>query len=73
MGTKSIVGIVLIVAGILGFAFGGIPYTTEETVLDVGPVEVEAESEKTFPIAPVASGLMFVGGIFLVATGRKES
>ena len=73
MGTKSIVGIVLIVVGILGFVFGGIPYTSEETVVDIGPLEMSAEQEKTLPLAPIASGLILVGGVFLVATGKKKS
>jgi hypothetical protein len=72
MGTKSIVGIVLIVVGVLGFVFGGIPYTSEETVVDVGPLEMSAEQEKTLPLAPIASGLILVGGVFLVATGNKK-
>lgn len=72
MGTKSIVGIVLIVVGILGFAFGGIPYTSEETVVDIGPLEMSAEQEKTLPMAPIASGLILAGGVFLLATGKKK-
>ncbi|MBO6576601.1 MAG: hypothetical protein JJ896_13315 [Rhodothermales bacterium] len=72
MNAKSIVGVVLIVIGVIGFIFGGIPYTSNETVLDAGPIEIEAEQEKSFPIAPVASGLMLVGGVFLLAAGRKS-
>lgn len=72
MGTKSIVGIVLIVVGILGFVFGGIPFTSQETIVDIGPLEMTAEQDKTFPLAPIASGLILIGGVYLVATGRKE-
>ena len=72
MNAKQVIGLLLIVVGVLGFVFGGIPYSKDETVLDVGPLELEAEQEKTFPIAPVASGLLLVGGVFVLATAKKS-
>lgn len=69
MRAIAIVGIVLIVAGVVSLVYGGITYTKEETVLKVGPLEVEAEQRKRFPISPVAGGAMVVGGLILVALG----
>lgn len=65
----AVVGVVLVVAGIVSLAFGGFTYTREETVLKVGPLEVEAEQRKRFPISPLAGGAMVVGGLILVAVG----
>lgn len=63
---------VLIVLGILGFVFGGFSFTTGEKVVDLGPVEVNREKTKTFPIAPVASGLALGAGVvLLIASFRK--
>lgn len=65
-------GIVLIVLGILGFIVGGISFTTEETVADVGPLEVEAERTRTIPITPIASGVAVLAGVVLVIAGARR-
>lgn len=68
-----IIGIILICAGLLGFAVGSFSFTTEDTVADVGPVEIEQQEETTIPITPVASGVALVLGAGLVYVGRKKS
>jgi hypothetical protein len=72
MKTATIVGIILIVLGIFGFIFQGISYTTEEKIVDVGPIEVEAEKEETIPIPTVLSGLALAGGVALVIAGARK-
>lgn len=69
---RTLIGAVLIVIGLIGLIWGGISYTREETVLDVGPIEATAERRETLPIGPIAGGIALVGGIVLVATGRKR-
>ena len=69
---RTIIGAILIVIGLIGLVWGGISYTREETVLDVGPIEATAETRETIPVGPVVGGIAPVGGIFLVATGRKR-
>jgi hypothetical protein len=68
----KIVGIILIVLGVLGFIYKGITYTTKETVVDAGPLEIQAEDEKTIPIPEILSGVAIIGGIILVAAGNKK-
>lgn len=65
-------GIVLIVLGILGFIIGGISFTTDETVADIGPLEVETERTRTFPITPLASGVAVLAGVVLVIAGGRR-
>jgi len=69
---RTLIGAVLIVIGLIGLIWGGLSYTREETVLDVGPIEATAETRETIPIGPVVGGIALVGGIFLVATGRGK-
>ena len=71
MGTKMIIGLVLIVLGILGLAYGGIQFTTKEKVVDAGPIQISADKTHSLPIAPIVGGLLLAGGIVLVVTGRK--
>jgi hypothetical protein len=72
MKTPAIVGILLIILGVVAFAYQGFTYTTTEKAIDLGPIQVTAEKEHTFPLPPVVGGIAIVGGIFLLFTsGRK--
>jgi hypothetical protein len=65
-------GIILIILGVLGFVYKGITYTTKETVVDAGPLEIQAEEEKTVPIPEILSGIAIIGGIVMVMAGSKK-
>ncbi len=69
----TIIGVVLIVLGILGFIFGGFSFTKEEKVADLGPLEIESESKETVPITPIASGIAVVAGIVMVVAGSRKT
>jgi len=70
--TATVVGILLIIVGIAGFAFGGIHYTHRKHDADVGPVHISHRQHKTVPIPPVLSGIALVGGIALVVVGARK-
>ena len=48
-----LIAIALVVAGALMLAYPAISYTTRETVVDVGPLEVTADETHTIPLPPV--------------------
>jgi len=73
MTTTRLIGITLICLGLLGFAVGSFSFTTEDTVADVGPLEVKKEERTTIPITPIASGAVLVIGVGLVYVGRRKS
>ena len=62
----------LIVLGVVAFAYQGITYTTNEKVVDLGPLKVEAKRERTIPLPPVLGGLALAGGIVLVIVGARR-
>jgi hypothetical protein len=66
MKAPTIVGIVLVVIGVIALAYGGISYTREETVIDLGPIEATAETRETIPLPPVLGAAALVGGIVLL-------
>ena len=68
----TIIGVILIVLGVVALAYQGITYTTNEKVVDLGPLKVEAKREKTIPLPPVLGGLALVGGIVLVVVGARR-
>jgi len=72
MKTNMLLGIILIVVGIVAFAYQGISYTTREKVVDLGPVHMTAEKTRTLPLPPIVGALALIGGIVLLATGSKK-
>lgn len=72
MNRLAIIGLILIVLGLLGFIFPRVSFTQEETALDLGPVEVEAERERTIAIPDLASGAAVVAGTVLVIMGASR-
>ncbi len=73
MKTPSIVGILLIILGVVAFAYQGFTYTTTEKAIDLGPIQVTAEKTHTFPLPPVVGGIALVGGILLLVAGGKRA
>ncbi len=72
MKTYLLAGIILIVIGIVAFAYQGITYTTREKVVDIGPIQMTAEKTKTLPLPPIVGGIALVGGIVLLVMGNKK-
>ncbi len=71
MKTATLIGIILIVLGVAGFAFGGVSFTHQKKDVDLGPLQVSHKEKDTMPISPVLSTLSLVAGIGLVAVGAK--
>jgi len=68
-----IIGVTLLAVGIIGLLITGISYTTSETVVDAGPLQVEQEQERQIPFSPVAAGILIVVGGVLTVVGFRRS
>lgn len=73
MKPVTLVGIVLIVLGALALAYEGITYTTREKVVDLGPLKISADREKTFRVPPIIGALVLAGGVVLVVVGVRRA
>jgi len=73
MKTLPLIGIILIILGIVSFAYQGITYTTHKKIVDIGPLQASTTEHKTIPLPPILGGLALVGGIVLLVAGRKEA
>ena len=62
MKPLSLAGVVLIVLGLVALFYQGIPYTSRETIIDIGPVQATADREKTLSLPPVLGILAVAGG-----------
>ena len=73
MKLATLAGIALIVVGIFALAYGGISYTKEETIIDVGPIEATAETRERIPLPPIVGGVALAAGVVLLVTGARRS
>ncbi|NYF81041.1 DUF3185 domain-containing protein [Granulicella arctica] len=71
MKPATIVGILLILVGIVGFALGGFTFTHEKKDVDLGPVQIGHEQKSTVPIPPILSTIALVAGVGLVVVGAR--
>lgn len=73
MSGAKIAAIVLIVAGILGLAYGGFTYTKESHNAKLGPFEFSIKDKETVNV-PVWAGVgAIVAGVVLLVARRKDS
>jgi uncharacterized membrane protein YidH (DUF202 family) len=68
----TLVGILLIIVGVIGFAVGGISFTHEKKDVDMGPVQIQHKQTRTVPISPILSTVALIGGIGLVVVGARS-
>ena len=73
MRTTTLLAIILIALGIVAFVYQGVTYTTDEKVINIGPLQVTAEKTKTLPLPPIVGALALAGGIVLLVVGRKKA
>jgi hypothetical protein len=65
-------GVILIVLGLAGLAWGGFTYTTREKVVDIGPIHATRDQTHTVLLPPLAGAVALIGGIVLLVAGRKQ-
>ena len=70
-----LIGWLLIAAGIVGFAFGGIVYRHKTDDVTFGPIEVRSVERKSIPIPPIAAASALIAGAILAVNpwrGRRS-
>ena len=73
MRVGTLVGLILIVAGIVALVVQQVSVTRERQVLRAGPLEVSAERRETFTIPTVLAGVSIAAGIALVIAVRRAA
>ncbi len=68
----SIVGVALLILGAVALAYGGLSYTSKDTIVDAGPIQITADKKRGIAVPPIVGGLLVVGGIALLVIGRKQ-
>ena len=73
MKPLSVVGVVLVVAGLAGLILGHFSFTTEKKIIDVGPITATTEERHTIPIPDIAGIAAVVAGAVLVFVGQRRA
>jgi hypothetical protein len=73
MKPLAIAGLVLIGLGIAGLALGRFSYTTEETVIDVGPITASVDEKHSVDVPDIAGIGAILAGALLLYLGRKTA
>jgi hypothetical protein len=71
MKVGTLAGLILIVLGLVGIAYGGISYSRRREVAHVGPLQVTAREERTIPISPIVGGVAILAGVALIVAVRR--
>jgi uncharacterized membrane protein YidH (DUF202 family) len=64
-------GIVLSIIGIVMIIYTGFNYVTTEKVVDLGPIEINAEKNHPVQWSPIVGIALLVGGIVIVLIDKK--
>jgi hypothetical protein len=72
MNASKLIGIVLIVAGALGLAYGSFTFTKDTHTAKIGPLQLSVKEKETINV-PVWAGIAAIvaGGLVLVGGARK--
>jgi len=72
MNALKIPAIVLILAGVLGLAYGSFSYTKQTHDVKVGPIEMSVQDKQTVNVPVWAGvGVILIGGALLLFGARK--
>jgi hypothetical protein len=73
MKPVMMVGLILVILGVLALGYQGVAYvTTRDTVVQAGPVAIQADREHAVPLWPIVSGVCLVGGLILMAASGSR-
>ena len=72
MSAARIIGILLIVAGALGLAYGGFSYTKETHSAKLGPLVLQVQEKETVYVPVILSAAAIALGLFLLVGLRNK-
>lgn len=66
------VGILLILIGLAGIVWGGIPYRSKRSTTDLGPVSLTVQEKNSLPIHPAVGAVVAVCGVVVTVAGARK-
>jgi hypothetical protein len=68
----KILGIILLVAGVMAFSYGGFSYMRTAKVVDAGPVQLSSHWRENVPLPPVVGITMGIAGAVLILSANRR-
>jgi hypothetical protein len=72
MKNTTLPGVILLILGVCILIYQGFSYSKKETVLEIGPAKVEAETRRSVPIPPIIGWVVVAGGAALLFNGLRQ-
>jgi len=69
---RRVVGLVLVIIGLVSLLWGGISWTREKTIVDIGPIQARSQERETIPLPPIVGGLALVAGTILLVVRERS-
>jgi uncharacterized membrane protein len=73
MRGMALIGILLVIAGVVALAVRSFSFTTQEKVVDVGPIHATADKEHDVYLYPAAGIAAILIGGALIVVGRRRA
>lgn len=71
MNRNSLIGLILIAAGVAGFWFGAVPFKHEEEVVKLGGLRIKGQVDDVEIPKPISAGAIALGTV-LILLGKKK-
>lgn len=72
MNAAKLIGVILIVAGVLGLVYRSFSYTKETHQAKLGPLQFEVKEKETINVPTWASVASIAAGSLLLLFGKKK-
>ena len=72
MNSVKLIGIVVLVLGLLGLAYGGFSYTRSTHQAKIGPLELSVKEKETVNVPMWAGAAAVAAGLLLLVMGGKR-
>jgi len=72
MNLAKLTGVLLIVAGVLGLAYGSFSYTKQTEQVKLGPLALSVKEQKTVNVPVWAGAAAVIAGIALLTLGAGK-
>jgi len=61
----------LAAVGLIMMIYTGFNYVTKKKVVDIGPIEINKETNHPVQWSPIVGAILLVGGIVIIVTGKN--
>lgn len=66
-------GTVLLFIGVAALVYGGYIYNQDRTILEIGSLQITADSHRDIPVPAIIGAIILVAAISLLAIGTRSA